>query len=142
MERQELLKEVRFRASRSSGSGGQNVNKVATKVELIFDVKNSYVLTEAEKQRILTYWATRVTQDGVLLVSSEASRSQLLNKNNAIKKFQQLIAKALQPIKERAEAGAFTPDKRKRLDTKTRQSHKKANRRKVISSSGDDLSDF
>ncbi|MFN7115780.1 MAG: alternative ribosome rescue aminoacyl-tRNA hydrolase ArfB [Saprospiraceae bacterium] len=134
-----LHKELKFRAARSSGSGGQHVNKVSTKVELLFDVIHSQVLNEAQKALLLDRLANRITQEGILQIASEASRSQLQNKNAAIKKFDQLIFKALQPVKERAETGAYTADKRKRLTEKKRTGEKKAARRKVISRSDDDL---
>lgn len=134
-----LHKELKFRAARSSGSGGQHVNKVSTKVELLFDVLKSQILTEEQKELILERLANRITQDGILQIASEASRSQLQNKNAAIKKFNQLIANALTPVKERAEVVAYTADKRKRLAEKKRTGEKKAARRKVISRHDDDL---
>ncbi len=135
-----LHKELKFRTARSSGSGGQNVNKVATKVELLFDVVNSKELNEDQKALILERLANRITQEGILQIASEASRSQLQNKNLAIKKFNQLIFKALQPVKERAEVKVYTADKRKRLAEKKKTGEKKAARRKVISRNDDDLS--
>lgn len=135
-----LHRELKFRTARSSGSGGQNVNKVSTKVELLFDVVHSQLLTEEQKELILERLSNRITQEGVLQIASEASRSQLQNKNTAIKKFNQLIFKALQPVKERAEVKAYTADKRKRLQAKKQTSEKKAARRKVISRQDDDLS--
>lgn len=123
-----LHKELKFRVARSSGSGGQHVNKVSTKVELLFDVVKSQVLTDEQKELILERLANRITQEGVLQIASEASRSQLQNKNAAVKKFDQLIFKALQPVKERAEVVAYTADKRKRLAEKKRTGEKKATR--------------
>lgn len=135
-----LHKELKFRLARSSGSGGQHVNKVSTKVELLFDVIHSQMLNEAQKTLILERLANRITQEGILQIASEASRSQLQNKNTVIKKFNQLIFKALQPKKERAEVKAYTADKRKRLAEKKQTGEKKATRRKVIARQDDDLS--
>jgi ribosome-associated protein len=123
-----LHKELQFRFARSGGSGGQHVNKVATKVELLFDVLQSQLLTDKQKQSIVERLGNRMTQDGVLQITSEASRSQLQNKNLAIKKFDQLIFNALKPVKTRAEVVAYTADKRKRLSEKRQNSEKKAAR--------------
>ncbi|MDX1940532.1 MAG: alternative ribosome rescue aminoacyl-tRNA hydrolase ArfB [Saprospiraceae bacterium] len=142
MKTNELHKELKFRMSRSSGSGGQHVNKVSTRVELLFDVVHSIELNEDEKALILDRWSNRITQEGILLLASDASRSQMLNKSAVIKKFDQLIAQALAPVKERPETGAYTADKRKRLNTKKRIGEKKSNRKKVIFRRDDDLSSF
>lgn len=128
--------------SRSSGSGGQHVNKVSTRVELLFDVVHSDELNDDEKALILERLSNRITQEGILLLASDASRSQMLNKNAVIKKFDQLINQALTPVKERPEASAYTADKRKRLNTKKRIGEKKSNRKKVILRRDDDLSSF
>lgn len=128
---QDIHKELTFRTSRSSGSGGQHVNKVSTRVELLFDVVQSEALSEKEKAFILERLANRITQDGVLQLASDASRSQLQNKKAVIKKFDELIAEALQPRKKRAKTGAFKADERKRLKYKKQHAEKKANRKKV-----------
>lgn len=128
---QDIHKELTFRTSRSSGSGGQHVNKVSTRVELLFDVVQSEALSEKEKAFILERLANRITQDGVLLLASEASRSQLQNKKAVIKKFDELIEEALKPRKKRAKTGAFKADKRKRLEHKKQRAEKKANRKKI-----------
>jgi ribosome-associated protein len=91
---------VQFLTSRSSGPGGQNVNKVNTKVTIKFDVPNSLLLTEEEKEIILTRLASQLTKDGVLIVTSQDKRSQLDNKEAAIAKFETLINKAF--IKRKA----------------------------------------
>lgn len=137
---QKLHKELKFRVARSSGSGGQHVNKVSTKVELLFEVLKSQILTDEHKELILQRLSNRINQEGVLQITSDATRSQLQNKAAAIKKFDQLIFKALAPIKERAEVAAYTADKRKRLGEKKRIGEKKATRKKVISRNDDDLS--
>lgn len=137
---EKLHRELRFRVARSSGSGGQHVNKVSTKVELLFDILNSSQLNDAQKELILEKLANRINQDGILQFAVDTTRSQLQNKTLAIKKFDHLLAKALAPVKKRAEVLAYTADKRKRLNDKKRTGEKKAARRKVISRNGDDLS--
>ena len=92
---QELNREVKFRMSRSSGSGGQHVNKVATKVELIFDVDASSVLNEQQKTTILKKLRSRINKAGKLLITAQSSRSQVLNRKAALRKFEQLIRMAL-----------------------------------------------
>ena len=131
MNLQDLHKELTFRMSRSSGSGGQHVNKVATRVELLFDVVHSAALSEREKAFILERLSNRITQEGLLQLASDASRSQLQNKKAVIKKFDELIEAALKPRKKRAKTGAFKADERKRLQYKKQHGEKKANRRKV-----------
>ena len=81
-----LGNEITFSASRSSGAGGQNVNKVNTKVTLKFDVKNSQHLTEEEREIILKKLSTRLTNDGVLILTSQEKRSQLQNKEDVVLK--------------------------------------------------------
>ncbi len=118
--------------SRSSGSGGQHVNKVSTKVELLFDVLKSQELDEEQKEKILDQLDNRINKEGILIISSEASRSQLQNKNKAIKKFEQLVTKALQYKVVERDAGAFVAQKKKRLKAKKKHAQKKAMRKKVI----------
>ena len=89
------LNEISFKAVRSSGSGGQNVNKVASKVLLIFDLNNSKGLTDDEKSLLQTKIATKLTQDGILILTSEEDRSQLKNKEKVIKKCFKLLENAL-----------------------------------------------
>lgn len=131
MNLQEIHKELTFKMSRSSGSGGQHVNKVATRVELSFDVVNSQALSEKHKAFILERLQNRITQDGVLQLASEASRSQLQNKKTVTKKFDDLIEKALKPRKKRKKTGAFKADNRKRLKHKKQHAEKKAARKKI-----------
>lgn len=135
MKTKDLHKELKFRTSRSSGSGGQHVNKVSTRVELLFDVLNSEALDDGEKALLMDRLSNRITKEGVLLIASDASRSQLQNKNTVIKKFDTWVTKALQPVKERPQASAFTADKRKRLQEKKHIAEKKASRQKIISGS-------
>jgi ribosome-associated protein len=118
--------EFTFITSRSSGAGGQNVNKVNTKVELRFDIDNSKLLTEDEKIRIKEKLDTKITDEGILRIVSQAERSQLKNKENCIEKFYKMISKALIIPKKRT---ATKPSKRaiqKRLTNKRKEAEKKA----------------
>lgn len=132
----DLHKELNFRMSRSSGSGGQHVNKVSTRVELLFDVANSQLLTDAQKALITERLANRITQEGILQLACEASRSQLQNKHKVIRKFNEWMESALKPKKKPRKAGAFKANERKRLEYKKRHADKKATRRKINLSSG------
>ena len=80
MDKKVLLSELKFKAVRSSGAGGQNVNKVSSKVVLSFDLANSLGLTHDEKELLLTKISTKLTQENILILTSEEDRSQLKNK--------------------------------------------------------------
>jgi len=97
----DLSVEFEFFTSRSSGPGGQNVNKVNSKVELRFDIPNSLVLTVEQKEKLLTKLTSKLTVDGVLIIASQRDRSQLSNKEEAIIKFYKLVNAALKPVKRR-----------------------------------------
>jgi ribosome-associated protein len=131
MEIEIIHKELIFRASRSSGSGGQHVNKVSTRIELLFDVGKSEGLSDTEKALIQTHLANRINSDGILSLAADGSRSQLLNKRAVVKRFNQLIMSALQPRKTRPTAGAYQADRQKRLTAKKRNADRKAARRKL-----------
>ena len=94
--------ELRFRFSRSSGPGGQNVQRSATRVELLFDVAHSSSLTDDQRQRILQRLAGYIDGEGELRIVSSATRSQLENRADAITRFQMLMAAALRRRKHRA----------------------------------------
>jgi ribosome-associated protein len=126
-----LKKELNFSVSRSSGPGGQNVNKVNSKVTLKFDVAQSQLLTLEEKEILLRKLATRLTTDGVLLLTAQDSRSQLGNKELAIQKFDQVLKKSFEKRKVRK---ATKPSKRavqKRVNQKKQHSEKKQWRQKL-----------
>jgi ribosome-associated protein len=91
----DFLPELQFQASRSSGAGGQNVNKVSSKVELRFNVVNSQLLDESQKALILQKLKNQINSEGELIVVSQEDRSQLKNKTLVIKKFKALLVKAL-----------------------------------------------
>lgn len=120
-----LVEECVFTAVRSSGSGGQNVNKVASKVVLSFDVDASEILTEDQKQLILEKLANRINKNGILQISSDAERTQWLNKKAVTGKFTLLIRQALKKERKRIATKPSFQSVQKRLDDKKRQSTKK-----------------
>ena len=90
-----VIRELVFKTSRSGGKGGQNVNKVETKVELVFDINQSQFLNDFEKNRIFEKLKNRITAEGKLILQSSEDRSQLKNKQNAIERLKSLLVSAL-----------------------------------------------
>jgi ribosome-associated protein len=117
-----------FSTSRSSGPGGQNVNKVNSKVELRFPVDLSQLLSDREKQIILNKLKNRINNEGELIITVQTDRSQLKNKEEAIDKFLAFIIKALTPRKPRRATRPTKASVEKRLETKKQISEKKAQR--------------
>jgi ribosome-associated protein len=124
--------EFSFQASRSSGAGGQNVNKVNSRIELRFSITNSLILSDEEKAILFAKLSSKLTDDGTLIITSQVSRSQLENKELCIEKFYQIIEKALIPKKPRRPTKPTAASKRKRLDEKKGNSEKKQMRRKPL----------
>jgi len=122
----QLENELVFTSSRSSGAGGQNVNKVNTKVTLRFDVVNSQILTAEQKQILLTKLATRLTSNGVLILSSQDQRTQLKNKESVIGKFDRIVAKAFEKRKPRKSTKPSKGSVQQRLKKKKAHSEKKS----------------
>jgi ribosome-associated protein len=122
------LAELHFRTSRSSGPGGQNVNKLETKVELLFDVDRSTSLSDEQKHSVHRALEGRIDDDGILHVSSQRSRSQWENKELAIEKFAALLRSALKPRKKRLATGATRASKERRLHSKKKHGQKKKTR--------------
>ena len=130
MGNEKIISELSFKAVRSSGAGGQNVNKVSSKVVLSFDLKNSQALTEEEKLLVETKLASRLTTDGILLLNCDEDRSQFRNKEIVIKRFLTLIKDALFIPKERKPTRISKSVIRKRIKDKKSISEVKKNRRK------------
>jgi ribosome-associated protein len=120
--------ELTFTASRSSGPGGQHVNKVSSRMTLKFDVASSPSLSDAQKQRILTRLATRVSQDGILRVASQQHRSQMANRDAAIARFVTLLQEALAPEPSRKPTRPSRLARERRLEEKRRRSSVKRQR--------------
>ncbi len=121
--------ELQFAFSRSSGPGGQHVNKVNTKVELRFNINQSKLLDFLQKEILWKKLKNTLTQDGDLLVISQKTRSQLKNKEIAIEKFYKLLNDALKPIKKRKPTKPSKSAKEKRLKDKKALSEKKSRRK-------------
>lgn len=122
--------EWKFTASRSSGKGGQNVNKLSTKVELHFDYLNSFLLNEEQKGLVTKKLAGFINKEGILKIVSQEDRSQLLNKRNTIEKFYELLARAFQKKKKRIPTKRSKQSQQKRLKSKKIHSDKKKARGK------------
>jgi ribosome-associated protein len=120
--------EVSFTTSRSGGPGGQNVNKLETRVTVRFDVAGSPSLSEEQRQRILERLATRITRAGFLQVTSQKHRTQLENREAAVARFAELMAGALREETPRKPTRVSKAAKRRRLDEKRRQSQRKRER--------------
>ncbi|HCA78671.1 MAG TPA: aminoacyl-tRNA hydrolase [Bacteroidetes bacterium] len=125
--------ELHFRTSRSSGPGGQNVNKLETKVELLFHVDRSAAISDDQKNSVRHSLGGRIDADGILHVSSQRSRSQWENKELAIEKFAALLRSALKPRKKRVATGATRASKERRLQSKKKHGQKKRIRRSRMS---------
>lgn len=123
-----ILKELIYKASRSSGSGGQNVNKVSTKVELRFDIDNSVYLSDNEKDTIKSKLKNRISSENILIITSDTERTQLGNKKKVIKILIELLEKALHKPKKRIATKPTRTSKEKRLKEKKIKSEKKQSR--------------
>ena len=114
-----LLKdELKFSTSRSGGPGGQNVNKVNTKIELRFRIAESHFLSDAEKEIILVKLKNRINSAGELLIVSQSERTQLMNRKKAEEKFYKLLASALTEKRKRKSTKPSAASKAKRLEKK------------------------
>ncbi len=130
MNAEKIIKELKFKAVRSSGAGGQHVNKVSSKVELLFDLQNSTEFTEEEKELLLQKLKSKLTKENVLLLSCDESRSQHKNKEIVVKRFLTLIISSLKIPKKRKATKPSKSSIQKRLDKKKKHAYKKAFRRK------------
>jgi len=125
-----IKKELKFSTARSGGSGGQHVNKVETKVILYFNIKTSQVLTIDQKEILQTKLEKRLNSSGVLTMYSQATRSQMKNKERVIQNFIRLIRQSLVVPKKRIPTKMSKEVKAKILDHKRKRSATKALRRK------------
>lgn len=126
----DLSSEFQFVTSRSSGPGGQNVNKVNSRVELRFNVQNSSLLSDQQKETILLKLSGKISSEGFLSVVSQRDRSQLANKEDAITKFYSFISRALRPVKPRKITRPTRGSVEKRLTGKRIKAVIKQNRQK------------
>ena len=130
MNKEALYNELTFKASKSSGPGGQHVNKTSTRIELYWSLKDSLFFSEDQKVRLREKLYNRLTKDEVLILSSGQNRSQLKNKEIVTKRFFTLIKEVLTLEKKRKKSKPTYASKMKRLQSKKQHSEKKANRKK------------
>jgi ribosome-associated protein len=130
MDKDKIISEVTFKAVRSSGAGGQNVNKVSSKVVLTFDLLNSEALSDEEKERSQKKLKSKLTLEGILILNCDEDRSQLKNKAIVTKRFLEIIEKSLVIPKERKATKIPRSVVEKRLKDKSTTSEIKQNRKK------------
>ena len=130
MDKAILVKELSFKTARSSGAGGQHVNKVSSKVILSFDLENSEGLNTREKRLLKKVLSSRLTSESILNLSCEESKSQHQNKDLVIKRFFSILKKGLIVPKRRIATKPTKASKRRNLDEKKRRGQTKALRNK------------
>jgi len=125
------MSELHFRFARSSGPGGQHVNRSATQVELLFDVANSPSLDETQRRRVLRKLKSRIDKEGILHLVSQETRSQLRNREEVVERFQELMREVLHVPKRRRPTRPTQGARERRLEEKRRRSQIKRRRRPV-----------
>ena len=126
-----LNSELNFKAVRSSGAGGQNVNKVSSKMVLIFDVATSQGLDDEEKQTLQTKLKTKISQENLLILTCDEDRSQLKNKRIIIKRFFEMLEKALVKPKKRIATKSTKGANERRIQEKKKAGEIKSGRKKI-----------
>ena len=129
MDESRIRKEIKCRASRSGGPGGQHANKVSTRITALFDLDASVAISEEEKLRIAEKLKHRINEKGILTLSCESSRSQHQNRSMAIERMITLLRGALKRPRKRVPTKVSAKKKLKRLESKSKHSEKKALRR-------------
>ncbi len=130
MNKEQIHRELQFKAIRSSGAGGQHVNKVSSKVELTFPLQASEGLSLLEKERLLLKLDSKLTKERLLILQCDEARSQHKNKEIVIKRFFSLLQKGLEVPKKRRPTKPSKSSVEKRLKSKKKDSNKKSNRKK------------
>jgi ribosome-associated protein len=125
-----LEKEIHFSFSKSGGKGGQHVNKTESKAELYFNISASNLLSDTSKNTLLKKLGNRINSEGELVLTDDSSRSQHANREKVIKKFYNLLAAALKPVKKRKKTAVPKSVKEKRMKEKKKRKETKGFRRK------------
>ena len=129
IQERDLSGELIYSSSRSSGPGGQNVNKVNTRIELRFNIPGSALLNDEEKTKIQSALGNRINKEGFLILVSQSERSQMANKKKVTERFYKLLQKALTPVKKRKPTRPTLASKERRIESKKLLSRKKALRK-------------